>query len=375
MSLKQQRLELISARITQIPPADAFSRQQQGAVLLDVREPVSVEQGSPVGAIRQSRGFLELMIEQQLPEPDQEIIVLCETGVCSLFAADDLIRLGYTNVMSVKGGYAAWKSAGLHTEVPVQLGSDARARYARHLVIPEIGEQGQKRLLTARVLIIGAGGLGSPVALYLAAAGVGTIGIIDNDIVDRSNLQRQILHDDAHIGTAKIESARYRLRSLNPEINVQTYNLRLDADNANKIISDYDLVVDGADNLATRYSVNDACLELGIPLVYGAVFRFQGQVSVFNHKAADGSRKACYRCLFADNNTSEPPSCSDVGVLGVLPGVIGTLQATEALKVLLNIGEPLAGSLLSYDALSAEFRKTRLPADPNCRCRKYSGLL
>ncbi len=371
MSLKQQRLELLKARITQISPADALSRQQQGAVLLDVREPVSVEQGSPLGAIRQSRGFLELMIEQQLPDPGQEIITLCEMGVCSLFAADDLIRLGYTNVLSVKGGYAAWKSAGLQTEVPVQLGSDARARYARHLVIPEIGEQGQKRLLTSKVLIIGAGGLGSPVALYLAAAGVGTIGIIDNDVVDRSNLQRQILHDDAHIGTAKIESARYRLRSLNPEINVQTYNSRLDADNANKIIGDYDLVVDGSDNLATRYTVNDACLELGIPLVYGAVFRFQGQVSVFNYQAADGSRKACYRCLFADNNASEPPSCSDVGVLGVLPGVIGTLQATEALKVLLDIGEPLAGSLLSYDALSAEFRKTRLPVDPNCECRKH----
>ncbi len=370
MSLKQQRLELISSRITQITPAEAYSRQQRGATLLDVREPVSVEQGSPVGAIRQSRGFLELMIEQQLPDPNEEIITLCETGVCSLFAADDMIRLGYTNVSSVKGGFAAWKSAGLFTEIPVQLDSDARARYARHLVIPEIGEQGQKQLLQAKVLIIGAGGLGSPVALYLAAAGVGTIGIIDDDVVDRSNLQRQILHDDAHIGAAKIESARYRLYSLNPEINIQTYKIRLDADNANEIISNYDLVVDGSDNLATRYSANDACLEAGIPLVYGAVFRFQGQVAVFNYQADNGVRSACYRCLFADTNASEPPTCSDVGVLGVLPGVIGTLQATEALKILLGIGEPLAGALLSYDALSAQFRKTKLPTDSSCACRQ-----
>ena len=372
MSLMQQRLEQISASIPQISPQQAYTRQQQGATLLDVREPGAIEQGSPVKACRLSRSFLEVMVEKQLPDPDQQVITICETGVCSMFAADDLLRLGYTNISSVKGGYRAWKTAGLESEIPVQLGADARARYARHLVIPEIGEQGQSKLMQAKVLVIGAGGLGSPVALYLAAAGVGTLGLLDDDIVDKSNLQRQILHDDAHVGIPKVETARYRLRSLNPEINIHTQNLRLDSSNADKLVADYDLVVDGSDNLATRYSVNDACLKTGIPLVYGAVFRFQGQVSVFNYRVANGTLSACYRCLFADTGDSEPPGCSDVGVLGVLPGVIGTLQATEALKILLGIGEPLAGVLLSYDALSTDFRKTQLQADAGCRCRKYS---
>ncbi len=372
MSLKQQRLEIIRANIPQISPHEAYARQQQGSALIDVREPGSVEQGSPAGALRLSRSFLEVMLEKQLPDPDQAIITLCDSGVCSLFAADDLHRLGYTNVVSVSGGYSAWKVAALPSDTPIQLGSDARARYARHLVIPEISDQGQEKLLQSKVLIIGAGGLGSPVALYLAAAGVGSLGIVDDDVVDRSNLQRQIIHDEAHIGVSKIESARYRLRSLNPAINIHAHNLRLDDSNVDELIAGYDLVVDGSDNLATRYCVNDACVKHAVTLVYGAVFRFQGQVAVFNYRDASGELSACYRCLFVDNGVSEPPTCSDVGVLGVLPGVIGTLQATEALKVLLGIGEPLTGALLSYDALSAGFRKTKLQAEVGCSCRKYA---
>jgi len=371
VSLKQARLDRLRADIPRISPREAHAKMLKGAALLDVREPRSIEQGSPINAIRISRGFLELMVETELPDPDKEILTLCESGICSLFAADDLARLGYKNLYSIDGGFDAWKAAGLPWDTPIELDDDARVRYSRHLLIPEISDQGQSALLKSRVLVIGAGGLGSPVALYLAAAGIGTLGIADNDVVDRSNLQRQILHDDAHVGVPKTESARYRLRGLNPAINIICHSLRLDDSNIDEILTNYDLVVDGSDNLQTRYSVNDACLRAGIPLIYGAVFRFQGQVAVFNYRNPDGTLSACYRCLFGQTTESEPPSCSEVGVLGVLPGVIGTLQATEALKLLLGIGEPLAGRLLSYDALTAGFRQTRLPADPECLCRQF----
>lgn len=370
-SLKQRRLDRLRAEIPRISPRVAYENMQSGSVLLDVREPRSIEQGSPTEAVRLSRDFLELMIEAELPDPEQPMMILCESGVCSLFAADDLLRLGYRNVSSIDGGFSGWKAADLPWTTPVELDDDARVRYSRHLLIPEIGEQGQAVLLQSKVLVLGAGGLGSPVALYLAAAGIGTLGIVDNDIVDRSNLQRQILHDDAHVGAPKTESARYRLRGINPAINVITHRVRLDDDNADEILAGYDLVIDGSDNISTRYSLNDACLRAGIPLVYGAIYRFHGQVSVFNYRGSDGNLSACYRCLFDDNAESEPPGCSDAGVLGVLPGVIGTLQATEGLKLLLGIGEPLAGRLLSYDALSARFRETRLLADSNCCCRQH----
>ena len=372
ISMKQRRLDELREDIPRISPAAAYEKMQSGAILLDVREPRSVEQGSPAEAVRLSRDFLELTIETELPDANQVLMILCESGVSSFFVADDLIRLGYSNVYSIDNGFNGWKAAGLPWNTPVEMDDDARVRYSRHLLIPEIGEQGQAALLKSKVLILGAGGLGSPAALYLAAAGVGTIGIVDNDVVDRSNLQRQILHDDAHVGAAKTESARYRLRGINPAINVIRHTQRLDKNNVDTILSNYELVIDGSDNLATRYCLNDACLRAGIPLVYGAIFRFHGQVSVFNYRQADGGLSACYRCLFEEAVNIQPPACSEVGVLGVLPGVIGTLQATEGLKLLLGIGEPLAGRLLSYDALASRFRETRLTPATDCSCRQYS---
>ncbi len=371
MSLKQDRLDKLSAEIPHLTVDQAFRKMQTGASLLDVREPRITEQGSPVGALSLSRDFLEVLVESKCPDPDQILITLCDSGTCSLFAADDLLRMGYKNVYNIDGGFSAWKTAGLPWNTPTYLGDDARVRYSRHLLIPEIGEQGQAALLQSKVLILGAGGLGSPVALYLAAAGVGTLGIVDNDVVERSNLQRQILHDDISVGINKTESARFRLKGINPDINVITHTQRLDATNVDELLSGYDLVIDGSDNLKTRYCLNDACLRLGIAFVYGAIYRFHGQVSVFNYRFKDGALSACYRCLFEDAAENSPPSCSDVGVLGVLPGVIGTLQATEGIKLLLGIGEPLAGRLLSYDALAGRFRETRLNATPDCRCREY----
>ncbi|MCF6262510.1 MAG: molybdopterin-synthase adenylyltransferase MoeB [Xanthomonadales bacterium] len=374
MSLKQQRLEILRREITQISPQAAVENMQSGAALLDVREPGVREQGSPDNALQLSRNFLELVIETSLPDPSQLVMTLCDSGMSSLFAADDLRRLGYTNVVSIEGGFSAWKAAGLPWSAPIALNDEARVRYSRHLQMAEIGESGQVQLLASKVLILGAGGLGSPVALYLAAAGVGTLGIVDNDIVERSNLQRQILHDDAAVGMPKTVSARSRIHGINPGIQVITHAQRLTSENAAAVVSGYDLVIDGSDNLETRYCINDACLQAGLPLIYGAIFRFQGQVSIFNFQTADAGLSACYRCLFKAAENVQPPTCSDAGVLGVLPGVIGTLQATEALKILLKIGEPLAGRLLSYDALEASFKEIRLLPDPACRCRELNAL-
>jgi len=374
MSLKQQRLEILRREIPQISPQAAFEKMQAGVSLIDVREPRSREQGGPEDALPLSRNFLELFIETSLPDPQQQVMLLCDSGISSLFSADDLRRLGYSNVASIEGGFNAWKAAGLPWSMPVELNEDARVRYSRHLLIEEIGAEGQAQLLRSKVLIIGAGGLGSPVALYLAAAGVGSLGIVDNDIVERSNLQRQILHDDAHVGMQKTESARSRINRINPVIQVITHAQRLNAENVDVIVDGYDLVIDGSDNLVTRYCINDACLRAGLPLVYGAVFRFHGQLSVFNYQTTDAGLSACYRCLFKGNEKDEPPTCNEMGVLGVLPGVIGTLQATEALKVLLGIGKPLAGRLLSYNALDASFREIRLQPNPDCLCRRATEL-
>ena len=361
---RQKKLDQLRASVREVDPQAAFELQRRGAVLVDVREPDEVGQGSPVGAERIVRGFLELQIEDKVPDLSRSVLLMCGAGSRSLFASRDLLELGYTDVASVRGGFNAWKAAGLPLEVPASLSAEERARYSRHLLVPEVGEAGQLKLLASKVLIVGAGGLGSPAAFYLAAAGVGTLGLID-DVVDRSNLQRQILHTDARVGQPKVDSARATLLALNPGIAVRTYGERLTSANALEIFGDYDLVVDGADNFATRYLVNDACVKLGKPNVHGSIFRFEGQVSVF-WPAKSGP---CYRCLFAAPPPPElAPSCAEAGVLGVLPGVIGTLEAIEAIKLLLGLGRPLLGRLLVYDALDQRFVELSLERRADCAC-------
>ncbi len=351
--LRSQRLASLRAHIPEVEPTDPIE-----GVLIDVREAHEIAAGSPPGALRLGRGMLELRVEGAVPETDTPIVCMCAAGIRSLFAAEDLRQLGYTDVRSMRGGFGAWKQAGLPIEVPHSLD---RARYARHLLLPEVGEEGQLRLDRASVLLVGAGGLGSPAALYLAAAGVGTLGIVDDDLVDRSNLQRQVLHSDDAVGQPKVESARRRIEGLNPNVSVQPHALRLTKHNVDDLVPRYDLVLDGADNFATRYMLNDACLKHAKPLVHGSVYRFEGQVSVF------GAPGPCYRCIFPEAPPPElAPSCAEAGVLGVLPGVIGLLQATEALKILLGVGEPLRGRLLSFDALSTRFTTLRLSRDPKC---------
>ena len=366
MKASQRRLLELKTQVPEISVTQAAELQEQGAILVDVREPDEVAAGSPLGAERIVRGFLELRIEEQVPDFDQTVLVMCAGGARSLFAARDLQEMGYTDVKSVAGGFNAWKNASLPVDVPRVLSDDERERYGRHLLIPEVGEKGQAKLLDSKILMIGAGGLGSPAAFYLAAAGVGTIGIIDDDVVDRSNLQRQILHTDDRVGTPKVESAKKTLLGLNPSLNVVTYQKRLVASNVEEILEGYDLVVDGCDNFSTRYLVNDACVKLGIPNVHGSIFRFEGQVSVFWPKYP-GRRGPCYRCLFAEPPPPElAPSCAEAGVLGVLPGVIGTLEAVEAVKVLLDIGEPLVGRLLVYDAAKQRVTELKIDHNPDC---------
>jgi molybdopterin/thiamine biosynthesis adenylyltransferase/rhodanese-related sulfurtransferase/molybdopterin converting factor small subunit len=362
-----RRLNEIKRHVPEITPRKAHALSQNGSVLVDVREPDEVAGGSPPGALRLVRGFLELQIEDCVPNPDTPLLLLCAGGLRSLLAADDLLRLGYTNVHSVAGGFSRWKNEGLPVEVPKMLDVEQRERYGRHILIPEVGDEGQQRLLESRVLLIGAGGLGSPAAFYLAAAGVGTLGIVDDDVVDRSNLQRQILHTDDRVGTPKVDSARDTINALNPDVDVRTYRERLTRANVEEIFDGYDLVIDGTDNFPTRYLVNDASVKLGLPNVHGSIFRFEGQVSVFWPGRADNPGP-CYRCLFPEPPPPElAPSCAEAGVLGVLPGVIGTLEAVEAIKVLLDIGEPLVGKLIYYDALSARFSTLRVNRNPSCR--------
>ncbi|CAO3447304.1 molybdopterin-synthase adenylyltransferase MoeB [Azospirillum largimobile] len=365
MSLKDRRLADLRARIAEVTAADALALQRDGALLVDVREDEETATGSPAGALRLPRGFLELRIEEKAPDPARPVLLMCAGGTRSLFAAEDLLRLGYEDVRSVAGGFSAWKAAGLPVEVPPQLDAAQRERYRRHLTMPEVGEAGQHRLLRSRVALIGAGGLGSPIALYLAAAGVGRLTLIDDDRVERSNLQRQILHAESRLGQRKVESGRAALLDLNPTIEVVSHDTRLEAANVLDLLAGHDVVVDGSDNLPTRYLVNDACLRLGVPNVYGAIFRFEGQVSVFGG-AVPGLRP-CYRCLFPEPPPAEyAPSCAEAGVLGVLPGVIGTIMAAETIKLLLGLGEPLAGRLLLYDGLRGEFNEIAVPVDPDC---------
>ncbi len=344
----------------------AFAEQEEGALLVDVREPEEVAGGSPADAVRVGRGFLELEIEKLEPDLDRRLLILCAGGVRSLYAAHSLQQLGYQDVSSVSGGFGAWKSAGLPIDVNRVLNTEERERYGRHLAMPEVGEDGQIKLLEGKVLLVGAGGLGSPAAIYLAAAGVGTLGIVDDDLVDRSNLQRQILHTDDRVGTPKVESARVALTALNPDVRVVTHPVRLSKDNVEEIFSGYDVVIDGSDNFPTRYLVNDACVKLRLPNVYGAIFRFEGQVSVF-WPARDEAPGPCYRCLFPKPPPAElAPSCAEAGVLGILPGVIGTLEAVEAVKILLGVGQLLVGRLILYDALRQRFTELRVERKPEC---------
>ncbi len=360
-----RRLAELSDRIAGLEPHRAADLYKSGACLVDIREPHELEEGTPAGSTHLPRGSLELEIQSHLPETDQPVILMCASGQRSLLAAEALQQLGYQRVYNLVGGFRAWKGAGLPIEYPRVDGDRFRTRYARHLAMPEVGEAGQKTLLASSVLIVGAGGLGSPAAFYLAAAGVGRIGLVDGDRVERSNLQRQILHTDAAVGHPKTASAAERIHALNPDVRLDTYPVRLDATNAESIVGDsYDIVLDGSDNFPTRYLLNDVCIRLGLPLVYGAVFRFQGQVGVFH--AGDGSRP-CYRCLFPRPPSGrDAPSCAEAGVLGLMPGIVGCFQAAEAVKYLLDLGQSLQGRLLSIDVLSASTRTARLDRDPEC---------
>ena len=342
------------------PTADEL-RQRPGAVVLDVREPDEYEQGAIPGALHIARGTLETSIEGRVPDKSTPLVVHCASGVRSAFAAKTLSELGYQDVVSVAGGFNKWKDEGRDWKVPAALSADQRNRYQRHLLLPEVGEAGQQKLLDSRVLLLGAGGLGSPAALYLAAAGVGTLGVIDMDVVDESNLQRQILHNMDRIGDRKVDSAKKTLTALNPDVDVVTYDVRLGADNVLEVLDGYDLIVDGTDNFPTRFLVNDASVKLGIPVVHGSIFRFEGMVTVFDPRSGP-----TYRDMVPEPPPAEmAPSCAEAGVLGVLPGIIGSIQAIEAIKLLLDLGDPLVGRLLAYDSLEQSFREYKVRVDPD----------
>jgi sulfur-carrier protein adenylyltransferase/sulfurtransferase len=361
----QQYLKGIKSEIRETTPDAVKPIVESGAtrpVIIDVREKDEWVQGHIPGARWISRGHLESRIEDAVPERDTPIVLYCAAGNRSAFAAKVLGQLGYADVTSMAGGFTAWKRSGLPWKAPTVMTADQELRYSRHTLLPEIGQAGQIRLLESSVLCIGAGGLGSPSSLYLAAAGIGTIGMIDDDVVDATNLQRQILHSTERIGLAKVDSAEKTLRGLNPDVKVVKHRARLTTDNVMEVLAPFDVIVDGADNFQTRYLVNDAALRLGKPVVHASIFRFEGQLTVF---PADGS--PCYRCLYPEPPPpEEAPSCQEAGVLGVLPGIMGVLQATETVKVLLGLGETLAGRLLVYDALKTRFRELKLRRDPKC---------
>ncbi|GDX29355.1 molybdopterin biosynthesis protein MoeB [Actinomycetes bacterium] len=358
----RELLAQTKSRITEIDTAVAQQRIASGSVLiLDVREPDEYDQGALPDAVHIPRGHLEAQIEAKALDKDQEIVVYCAGGVRSAFAAETLQILGYTNVLSMAGGYGKWKDEGRSWRMPVTLTADQRNRYQRHLLLPEVGIEGQAKLLASKVLLLGAGGLGSPAALYLAAAGVGTLGIVDMDEVDASNLQRQILHNMDRIGDRKVDSAKKTLTGLNPDVNVVTYDTRLAAENIMNIIDGYDVIIDGADNFPSRYLLNDASVKLGIPVVHGSIFRFEGMVSVFHPLLGP-----TYRDMVPEPPPAElAPSCAEAGVLGVLPGIVGSIQALEALKLLLNLGESLIGRILTIDTTEMSFRVFKLRADPS----------
>src|SRR5438093_1670948 len=362
----------LKERIKEATPqqVDAILRSED-VQLGDVREKNEWDEGHIPGAVHVPKSYLEQWAEDRLPNKEKLTVLYCAGGVRSAMAADTLGKLGYTNVVSMAGGFNRWKDSGLRWTKPDSFTPEQAQRYSRHLLIPEVGEAGQHKLLKSKALLIGAGGLGSPAAYYLAAAGVGTLGIIDSDVVDATNLQRQILHSTDRIGEPKADSAKRTLEALNPDVTVIPYKERLVSANIDRIIADYDVVIDGADNFPTRYLLNDASIKHGKAVVHGSIYRFEGQLTVFKPRprgAADSDEFGpCYRCLFPTPPPPElAPSCAEGGVLGVLPGVIGSLQASEALKLALDIGEPLVGRLLLFDALSAEFNEVKLRRDPDC---------
>jgi molybdopterin/thiamine biosynthesis adenylyltransferase/rhodanese-related sulfurtransferase len=361
MSAFKEMLRQVKAEIREVGVDEARARLGE-AVFIDVREADEWAQGHVSGALAIPRGYLELRVEEKVPEKATEIVVYCAGGTRSAFAAKTLHDLGYTRVASMNGGFTRWKESAFPTTVPRVLSAEQRERYSRHIKVPEVGEAGQLRLLDSKVLLVGAGGLGCPAGLYLAAAGVGTLGIADFDVVDRSNLQRQVLHTDASVGRPKTESAETTLKALNPEVNVVRHDLRLEASNVEAVLAPYDVILDGCDNFSTKYLINDAAVLLGKTNIYGSIFRFDGQVSTFVPREGP-----CYRCLYPEPTPPElAPSCDEAGVLGVLPGVVGMIQATEAIKVLIGCGDPLKGRLLTYDALSMNFKTFRVKRDPRC---------
>jgi adenylyltransferase/sulfurtransferase len=364
MPTYRELLQQVRSEISEIDATQARDRIESGEpVVVDVREQDEWDEGHIPGAVHVPRGHLESRIERLAPDPARPIVVYCSAGNRSAFAAKTLTDLGYDDVVSLAGGFTDWKRNGFPVQLQTGLDAPRRARYSRHLLIPEVGEEGQLKLLDSKVLLIGAGGLGSPASLYLAAAGVGRIGIVDADVVDESNLQRQIVHSTESLGEPKVESAKRAIEALNPDVEVVPYKERLTSENIERILADgWDVIVDGADNFPTRYLVNDASIWHKIPVVHGSIYRFEGQVTVF--KPHEGP---CYRCLFPTPPPPElAPSCAEGGVLGVLPGVIGSLQASEALKLALGIGEPLIGRLLLFDALAATFDEVKLRRDPDC---------
>jgi len=358
-------IKQVKQGVEEIDPSDvhAITANGNGVAIIDVREGDEVVAGKVPGATHIPRGFLESRIEGVAPDRSQRVILYCASGNRSALAANTLVRdLGYEHVESMTGGYTLWKDRGYEVDVPVSFTPDQRQRYSRHFLLPEVGEDGQRKLLDAKVLLLGAGGLGSPTALYLAAAGVGTLGIVDDDVVDVSNLQRQVIHTTDRIGVAKVDSAEEQIHALNPDVEVVKYETRLDASNIMEILEGYDIVVDGVDNFPTRYLLNDASVRLRVPVVSAAILGFEGQLSVF--KPYDGP---CYRCLFPVPPPAElAPSCGANGVLGVLPGTMGLLQATEVIKLIIDAGAPLIGRLLMYDALDATTTELKVRRDPEC---------
>ncbi len=360
--LKDLRGSLPEIDVATLSALSALTELAARPVIIDCREADEWAQGALANAVWIPRGFLEAKIEREVPDRAAPVVVYCASGNRSLFATRTLQELGYTNVTSLAGGFGGWKKAGQPWVTPATLRADQEARYSRHVLLPEVGLSGQRKLLAAKVVCIGAGGLGSPSSMYLAAAGVGTIGLIDDDVVDVSNLQRQILHGNDRLRTLKVDSAERTLKNLNPDVNVVKHQTRIVAANAEELLAPYDVILDGADNFATRYLVNDVALRLGKPVVHASIFRFEGQLTVF---PAHGS--PCYRCLYPQPPPPEDaPSCAEGGVLGVLPGTMGTLQATEVIKLILGIGTTLAGRLLLFDALAAKFREMKLRRDPKC---------
>ena len=361
----RELLQQVRAEIDEVDPAQARALldSAEPPVLVDVREQDEWDEGHIPGAVHVPRGYLESRIEQAAPDRTRPVVLYCAGGNRSAFAAKTLEELGYENVVSLAGGYTDWKRNGFPTQLPRSLDPAKRQRYSRHLLIPEVGEEGQLKLLDSRILLIGAGGLGSPASLYLAAAGVGRLGIVDDDRVDATNLQRQIAHSTETLGEWKADSAKATIQALNPDVEVVTYKERLTSENVDRILADgWDVIVDGADNFPTRYLVNDASVWHGIPVVHGSIYRFEGQVTVF-----DPANGPCYRCLYPAPPPPElAPSCAEGGVLGVLPGIVGSIQALETIKVLLDLGDPLVGRLLAYDALEESFRTFKVRRDPKC---------